>query len=406
MPTISIDPSFLNIPISDVYIGEIKYPLVVRECSITRYANEHDVATLSVVLNGTLQMDGSYQIPIDETDPTGASQTVVVEQMVDQPIKFTYGINGVTETFTGYVTAVTPNQRFKQSIDFQIDMTGASFILQQVTRRMDTNKTIPELIQLRTEAAGLTLLSHGSNYRWQARGQSTETDWEFICNTCLLIGYIVFTWGPVIRVCDPLKLMEKTPYRILTTTSDVLEDPQRSLMDFQPTETSPQLYNKQGLITSILSSNGDVTIQKGGTGAKNYIPVTFPILSVEQGREVIAGVDRNIERWTQQAEARIKGDASIYPGMTVTINTGQASASARYNGRWLVIGVEHSMTRTTFNSNLTLGRPVPVPTVKDSGVYRPFWDEFEIGIPTARLLSGSIFNHSWSTQYKTSIKGV
>lgn len=403
----AFDDAFLRIPISGLTIGGNSYVFVVRECSVVRNVFEHDSVTMSATLAGTLRFDNKLIVPINEA---GGTRDVTIEQFVDQPMSFVMGVPPNSELFTGYVSSVNPTQRFKQGIDFEIEISGASIALQQANRYFDTDKSIYDLIRLRTSSAGLTLFCDnyltGSNgpYLFPSMGQTEESDWEFIVSLAQLVGYAVFTWGPVIRICDPVRLLSGAPRKRLVTGDNVL-DSEKQLMDFYGTENSDALWQYQGIKVFQFDNLGQVvSIAQNSPNIKKYQYTNTIFPNEDSARLAVDAAARQIDRWRYSATARIKGDASIYPGMLVQIDTGQNSIAGPYNGNWLVLGVEHSMNRTAFDTKLTLARPANMPN-QSAQNFRPFWAEFNSPQPNIVLRNNSIYGKSWGTQFDSLQRG-
>lgn len=396
----SFDPNFLKIPISGINIGGNDYVFVVRECSISRTMNEHDSVTMSATLAGNVSFGNQIAVPINIQNPTGETRTISIEQLAGQPIRFIMGVDPDVSFFAGYVTSVNPTNRFKQGIDFEIEMSGASIVLQQSNRYFDNDARFFDLIKKRTESSELTLFCDNHPYVFPTTGQTEESDWEFILALSNLIGYTVFTWGPVIRVCNPYKILATAPKKRLVFSDNVL-DTEKSLMDLYIEEVSPDLWRTQEVEAYCFDTLGSV-LQFPEPATRNanrkYNPVGNVYADEGGYRMAVESVSKQIERWRFNATARIKGDTGIYPGMMVQLDTGQQSATTTYNGNWLVTGVEHSMNRTAFDTNLTLTRPAVRPNQTGS-TFQHFWSDFNSAEPRIILRTGGALGKHWVTQF-------
>ena len=114
-------------------------------------------------------------------------------------------------------------------------------------------------------------------------------------------------------------------------------------------------------------------------------------ISGDQMVDVAREIDGMSPAGYQVGEARIKGTASIYPGMVVSVNTGElASLTDTWDGLWLVSKVTHSITSTEFTSNLTLVRD-KYRRDQAPGSLIPFWTR-STGFPqapTMRIVDGN-----------------
>lgn len=401
----SFDPNFLKIPISGINIGGDDYVFVVRECSITRSINEHDSVTMSATLAGNVLFNNQIAVPINVLNPTGETRTISIEQLSEQPIRFVMGVDPDVSFFAGYVTGVNPTNRFKQGIDFEIEMSGASIVLQQSNRYFDSDSKLFDIIKRRTESVELTLFCDNHPYTFPTMGQTEESDWEFILALSSLVGYSVFTWGPVIRVCDPYKILATAPKKRLVFSDNVLDN-EKSLMDLYIEESSPNLWRTQELEAYYFDTGGVVTpLPQTKDPNKKYNPISNIFADADGYRYAVESVGKQIDRWRYKATARIKGDTSIYPGMMVQLDTGAQTGTTAYNGNWLVTDVEHSMNRTAFDTNLTLTRPAVRPNQTGS-TFQHFWSDFNSAQPRIILRTGGALGKHWVTQFGSISRGV
>lgn len=387
----SFDPQFLNIPIRALNINGSVYPIVSREAKITRSVNKHDIIELSAMLSGTVTFDGKVRIPLDSANPTSGTRDVDIQTLAGQPVSFVYGVSPQTEQFTGYVTAVTPEEKFKESINFKLTMSGASVVLQKVIRRFEKIITVPEAIANRVNNQWLGYFGDPHTYRWPSWAQTVETDWQMVVKLAATIGYLVFTWGAVVRIHEPRSLFKAAPYTTLTISDDLLES-DRKLMDFVPAEMSSDLLDKQGLEVFYFDPAGKVASLRQNLSGANPVWVPYSSRAVdsrEESQVILTAAESSILRWQQQATARIRGDASLYPGLIVDVVSG--TATYNFNGRWLVVVVSHSMNRQAFQTELTLVRPLSIPTPSNAS-FQHFWTLAGMAKPTAWLRESQWFS--------------
>lgn len=387
----SFDPQFLNIPIRALNINGSVYPIVSREATIIRGVNRHDTIELSAMLSGTVTFDGKVRIPLDAANPTSGTTDVDIQTLSGQPVSFVYGVSPQTEQFIGYVTLVTPEQKFKESINFKLTMTGASIVLQKVIRRFEKIITVPDAIANRVNNQWLGYFGDPHTYLWPSWAQTVETDWQMITKLAGAVGYLVFPWGTVVRVQDPRRLFTQAPYTTLTISDDLLET-DRKLMDFIPQETSSDLLDKQGIEVFYFDPVGKVARLRQNLLAANPVWVPYTERAVDSRAEaqvILTAAESSVLRWPQQAKARIRGDASVYPGLIVNVVSG--TATFNFNGRWLVVMVSHSMNRQAFQTELSLVRPLSIPTPNNAS-FQHFWTLAGMARPTAWLREGQWFS--------------
>lgn len=387
----SFDPTFLNIPIRALTINGSTFPIVTREATIIRGVNKHDTMELSCLLPGQITFDGKVRIPLDEAQPASGTRDVDVQTLVRQPVSFVYGVSPQTEQFVGYITQVQQEEKFKEGLNLKLTLTGASLVLQKVIRRFDTLVTVPNAVSNRVNAQWLGFYGDPHTFVWPTLAQTIETDWEMCVKLADSIGYLIFPWGAVVRAQDPRLLFKQFPYTLLTTSDDLLES-DRKLMDFNPMEQSSDLLDKQGLEVFFFDPNGKVvSLRQNLTGnSPLWTPFTErAVESREEAQVILNAAESSVLRWQQQASARIRGDAAIYPGLIVDVAAG--GTNFNFNGRWLVVQVSHSMNRQAFQTELRLTRPLHIPSSAGS-IFQHWWTTAGMAKPTAWLREGQWFS--------------
>lgn len=398
--TASFDAQFINIPIRVLFINEEPIPVVVREASINRGINVHDSATLSIIVKGEATFQGNIKIPIDSTFPAAGSREITIDSLAGQPVRFGYGISPQVEEFVGYISSFTPDQKFKQGLNFTVTMVGSTFSTQRISRLFYSNITASELAKKCADRAHLGADIDATTYRWPSIGLAKITDWQSIISYSRISGRLVFNWNGVIRMKDPIELFRQYPYAFLVASSDLLES-EKKLLDFSPTESSPGQLSSTPREFFFFDPNGSVISMKQQTAnlESYFVPYSdFPINSRDEAENFDRASVNDVDRWLQRATARIRGDASIYPGVIVNINTGANDSSAKFNGRWLVLEVKHSMKRDAYNTELRLSRQgasIP-PSTKLS--FEHFWRSYEKPRPTV-FLRNKEWLSSWADPY-------
>ena len=394
MPYASFDAQFLNIPIRTLFIGGEAFPVVVRESMVKR-GTQHDQVSMSVLVQGDLTTQGNLRIAVDQDQPLSGTRDVPVDSLVSKPVTFVYGVPPQVEQFFGYVMAVTPDQKFKQGLNYVITMVGTTLTMQQINRRFYTNITSSEFIRRCLSRALLGYTGPDSTYKWPSIGVTSMTDWTMATAMAASMGCLLFNWNGVVHAADPNVLFKRFPYTTLVSSDDILES-DRKLLDFKPTEQTLQQIAKAPKQFYFFDNDGKVVSYKQPSTSTQYIPHTDSPVRNRQEAELFGRSSQNdLNKWLQHATARIRGDAAIYPGVTVDVNTGTRSATAKYNGRWLVVAVSHSMNREAFNTELTLARPGDTLPPLTSSSFQHFWRDSDRPKPAMYLRNGQWVS-SWA----------
>lgn len=401
MANASFDAQFLNIPIRTLYINGGMFPVVVREATIKRGQGAHDTVEMSVLVQGELTFDGKLRVPVDTADASSGTVDIASESLEGQPVSFVFGVSPWVDTFYGYVLSVTPDQKFKQGLNYVISMSGATLICQQVFRRFYTNQTDTELVQRVADRAQLGFTSNSSStYRWPSVGITKQTDWELATALAARAGCLLFNWGGVLRMEDPSILFKSYPFTTLVSSDDLLES-ERKLLDFKPSARTANQVATRPMEFFFFDRGGQIVSSQQSSkskGAKALPYSSSPVINREEAELFGKSMENNTGRWLHNATARIRGDASIYPGVTVEINTGTKQATARFNGRWLVMAVSHSMKRDAFNTELILTRPGDSIPALTKPSFDPFWRASDKARPTLYLRDTKWFS-SWANPY-------
>ena len=397
MATASFDAQFLNIPIRTLYISGSALSVVVREATIKRSHGRHDSADLSVLIDGELTFDGNARITLQSGDTNAGAQSAAVESLVGQPVSFVYGVSPQVETFYGYVTEVVPAQQFKQGLNYTIRMTGSTFSCQRIYQAFYVNLTDTEIAKQAADRSSHGFYTNANlTYRWPSVGVTQYTDWELLNALSSRNGCLLFNWGGVIRMEESRALFKQYPFTTLVSSDDLLES-SRKLMDFTPVAKGVNQVNTRPMEFFFFDRNGQVVSHKSDPNRPVSTPYSSePIFSREEAELSAQSLSNTVSRWLHTATARVRGDASIYPGVTVDVNTGTRSSTAKFNGRWLVLQVSHSMQRDAFATELTLARPGDLIPALTKSNFDHFWRSTERPRPTVTLRN-SRWVSSWAS---------
>jgi len=179
-------------------------------------------------------------------------------------------------------------------------------------------------------------------------------------------------------------------------SSTRFEDYERALVEFTPVEESNVSYQNIGLKVSLFNNGVVQTVTQRGEDYEIFKYLTNVVARTPAEAEVYANASTYAaSAWSQQAMARVLGNASLFPGMCVDVYTANPKYyKDRYNGRWLIRGVTHSADRQQFQTQLALCRPSSSVGV-EGGPYVPFWTQASKARPTMTLSEGQWVS-SWT----------
>jgi hypothetical protein len=208
------------------------------------------------------------------------------------------------------------------------------------------------------------------------------------------IGWSVYQRYGVVLLYDPLVLFTEqgisaTLISETYTLAKQAIDQERSLLEFDPTEEAESGPNQQGHKVAYFSDESvQVAMQKGEHSNYRFI-TEFVIRNAAEAALYVNSEESDSSNWRQTARARIMGNATLYPGMSVEVmTTNQRYFTGKFNGRWLIRAVQHKMDRQDYQSNLVLARPDGTTKVF-TGTYTPFWQTLTKSKPTLSLF-GSV----------------
>ena len=190
------------------------------------------------------------------------------------------------------------------------------------------------------------------------------------------LGWTVFSRYGVVLCWDPYKLFtEQGSYCTLQSSQDQDFDAtaERRLIDFTPQEASEENPDSMGKQIAYFADNDQVqTVKESGVHSKYKFVTNFVIRNAEEA-QIYVNADEAEDSWKQQATARIWGDADIYPGMSVDVITANPTYyRSKFDGRWLVIKIQHKMDTSQFQTQLYLIRPDNKTSIRHDP-YEPFW---------------------------------
>jgi hypothetical protein len=357
-------------PIYRMILAGEPLDVTVQDATLTLSENSHDTGEMTV---------------------TSATRTST-EGILEQPISFLFGAAPKTEVFCGYVTSLTEQQSQGGVLTWTMGVTGPTKLLQTGNPRFWVNRTVPSAVETLSYLSYLGYTGHAHTYLWPALAQTDKSDWQMAVSLAKRLGWSVFNRYGIVMLYDPLQLFvnEGSAATLISesyTIAKSMLDEERTLLQFDPAEEAESSTSQRGLKMAYFSDGQmQVAMQKGNHTNYRFVS-DFVIRSAEEAGIYVNADDSDASSWRQSAKARIMGNASLYPGMSVEIlTTNPKYYTGKFNGRWLIRGIQHKMDRQDFQSNLVLARPEGKTQVF-TGAYTPFWQSLTRARPTLSLTS-------------------
>jgi hypothetical protein len=379
-------PVAVTNPALSALAGLLVYDVLINDEAVNLTSSE-----ISQV--GVTNAEGQHEAAVVTTQLTKPQ----ISRFVDKPISFNYGSSINSNTFYGYVVAITPNQNYQDDSIVDIACIGVTWPMQNGTQKFVRNITAPDMFAAIVTGGFRQDVSTGYNlgaqvdthsYVWPILAQSNESDWEYLLTLAERVGYAVYNYRGVVRMVKPLRILTETPVFASFIKGDQILDQTRTLLDWQATTQS--LNVRQNILPSFGFFDGT-------TAATSLTPTSAGVLSAfPQGSSPVAAIpvipatsstsqsnlispysvrtdtpvkDRGmadtysqawknrIDFWNEQAEARINGNARIVPGVNISVQvSGVQNAVNDYDGVWMVRGVKHTLTHSSFQTLLDLAR--------------------------------------------------
>ncbi len=307
-----------------------------------------------------------YQVTVDNR--AGAHETAVIttrlsktklERYVNKIVTFWYGPSARRNRFYGYVTVIAPNRNYQKDTVVDITCLGVTWPMQTGSPRWFTNKSATEAAVEVMSNYPLGFIGDTSSYQWPTLAQTGDSDWEFLNELADRVGYSVYSYNGVVRFVNPVNIINSTtPVRALVKGDDVY-DKTRALLDFTPTFESLSL--RQNILPSFGFFSGRTPEAKAMLSDEPGPSYRFFSGSVAADKRMADQYQRAWKRktdfWQQAATARIVGDATLVPGVLVSVQLSRSTVIGNENdGPWLVHGVTHSITHNSFQTELTVLR--------------------------------------------------
>lgn len=343
-------------PVATLMRSGVLMDATVTDMAVNYAEGQHDQATLSCV-SSTLENTKDF---------------------VDSTFSFYFGVAPRSSLFQGYIVAVTDEQEAQGQLSFKLTLLGASKAMFTGTPRYWVNKAVPDAVRDLTSTNLLGLYGHTQSFVWRTLAQTEESDWQMVLSLAKRIGWVVYYRFGVILLYEPNSLYidsgEYTKLAASSTNPDTSDSAEsRNMISFQATEDAEVLPQNLGKRFGFFTTANDVQVKEQSGTFKGFVFETgTTVRDQDEASVFITAADSSISSWRIHAVARIWGDADIYPGMCVSIQT--STTYSKNDGRWLVRSVSHQADRQQYQTQLLLSRPK---NWVGSGLlaYRPFWEQ-------------------------------
>lgn len=345
-------------PIFRPMLNGDEFDIQVSEAAFQFGENRHDQVTMSVSSTERTNTDG----------------------IVNGAISFLFGSAPTTDVFSGYVTDVREVNSSAGSLSWTMTIIGPTKTMQTGLPRFWTFKSVPSVVQNLAYLGYLGFHGHEHPHLWRSVAQTSESDWRTAVRQATKLGWIVYNRYGVVMCYDPLELFtgQGAFMSLISESYDTAlaqTDVERSLLAFEPVEESEDKVENMGVKAAFLH-DGVLTVatQQGVHNSYRFVD-NWVIRDPEEARLYLNAEDSLVDRWKQRATARVLGNAQLYPGMSVDILTKDTRFyRGKFNGRWLIRSVQHSMDRSQFQTNLKLARPGGASVQVTQAEYKPFWE--------------------------------
>ena len=370
----SVAQSRNPLPVAQLSIdGEPLRDAIVREVEVSEDAYSHNKATISL---------------------TYANANL--DSLKEMPIFFRFGVNPSYGFFWGYIKDARKDQGFQEEVRIILTCYGYTWDMRSRNTGIWVNTPSESIAREVAHRHNLAVFFPDHWYSHPRFAQVESTDWQILNEMATLTGRVLTTRRGVIRIVNVLDALERgTVQKVLEKSINVLDPEEKPLMGFEATVGSDDSSEDQQPVFGYFASDTTVRVSEPDTAETDKVNETdIYIHNDKQARllretgEIVTAIDDN-------AEARLRGDASIGVGAVVGINTGEVGSTIvdRLDGRWFVLGVQHRIDESVFQTNLRLVRDKFRPV--DSNERFEYFEGDTRAQPTLNLVNGK-----WSSTWK------
>lgn len=328
---------------------------------------------------------------------------------VDKPININISfpsLGGVN--FYGYIGFLEPHSETKDGLvnksAFQITRMycfGTSYIMKSKKSKAWENVTISDIAKTIADIYKFSVSVPKDPYRFPRLVQSSKSDWEFLKETCNILGYSLSARGTHLHIWDPFQAMNhRISYAVLKTITGLngnVSPNVGQVLNFDATignvstvgERTPETLHILDKNNVILSVGGDLNKETSGLGTPLESLFTDTVSknadSYEMANKFILGSLRHA--FSMSALVQISGNPTIKPGGIVKLD----KYNTDFDGFWYVRSARHDITHSQLVTTLEIVKD----SIGDANYTKEVTEDYAIP-PTPSLI-----NKRWvsSTNY-------
>jgi hypothetical protein len=304
---------------------------------------------------------------------TGIDPTTI-DLYLDAPIKFSVDLpDRDSAQFYGYIIFVEPvavaSEGTVDGSPFQVMRAfclGASYRMKGLRSRVWENVTLSEIATTLANKYQFSVSCPDDSYRFPRLVQSAQSDWAFLVNAALRLGYAVSVRGTHLHIWDAYKSLERkisysTLYTIRGTKGNAMPIPGQ-IVKFSgrignvTTEGSRSVDTIHTLTKTgdVISVSNELTTEFSGMGSPVnrvfYNDLNAFSDSYEMSDRLVTGAMRR--KFPMTADLTVVADPSISPGGIVGIR----EYNAKFDGYWYVRSVTHEILHSNMVTHLKIAK--------------------------------------------------
>jgi hypothetical protein len=360
---VSVTTNKVKLPVTAPVVGGVTLDnSIVRSLRVDKELNLHDSASITLLM-----------------------PMLDAQSLVGKSITFRYGTSPNYGYFYGYVDSVSKPQPFQEQVQITISCVGFSRKMRIYNSKMFQSISSVSLVNeiVKPYKFAVRMDPHWFTHkRFSLVGLS---DWEATVKIARMTKRFIVPFNGYLWFVDPItELSNRVSSHRFQKSTQIMDPSRWGLMDFNPvafvTNDPDDLLPK----FSYFDDKGSVRSYSPSDPIKTntIIRSDFYIYNSEFAdllKDTIT--QRNI--FTQGAEARVRGDASLSTGLVVDMVTGLPTtygAKDTYDGLWFVSKLTHQIDESLFQTNLGLIRDKYRSVVQEP--YEWFYKKSGGGLPS------------------------
>lgn len=314
-------------------------------------------------------------------------------------VRFQWGSNPDNGFFFGSVYQASKPQPFQDKVSVSVDCIGPTRVMQRPATGFYVNASTTQVVNdlIRPHRLGAYVPDHWYRYsRLSLRGMS---EWQAVARLTRRLGLRLVTFNGVSWLCDPqVELEAGAAAYTFRKSGNVLDPAERSLLDFKPnasvTQSSDDMIPSFGYFDQANRANV-YSPSEAEVRPEDVRWVNDTYIQTSDTAKLVQEQSRKDDLWDQHAVARIRGNAAIFPGMIVNINTGIVSSlEDSYDGLWCVSAATHEMNSSSYQTALVLFRD-RFRRMRQGVPYLRFWERDRRLYPSMRDEDATRWVSSW-----------